>query len=78
MEHFAQVLLGYLWEVIPALVAGFLISGLMFELVPERAKAVLRCAFVTLPKEIGVEIAIGLLLAATVETFMPVQRLIQN
>lgn len=208
MERFAQVLLGYLWEVIPALAVGFLISGLMFELVPEsavyrhlgrsgfkpilystilgtlmpvccwgslpiavsfrqkgaklgpilaflvatpatsvsalavaysllgirftlyifcaviamglavgmignslkvpamsvaaseavcqtdsceealpqlvrrrfpeRAKAALRYAFITLPKEIGVEIAIGILLAAAVETVLPVQRLVEN
>jgi hypothetical protein len=36
MERFAQVLVGYLWEVVPALAVGFLISGLMYELVPER------------------------------------------
>jgi uncharacterized membrane protein YraQ (UPF0718 family) len=43
-----------------------------------RATAVLRYAFVTLPKEIGLEIAIGLLLAAAVETLLPVQRFVEN
>jgi uncharacterized membrane protein YraQ (UPF0718 family) len=35
MERFIQVLIIYLWDIVPALVAGFLISGLVYELVPE-------------------------------------------
>jgi uncharacterized protein len=37
MERFGQVLIQYLWEIIPALAVGFLISGLVHELVPEDA-----------------------------------------
>jgi hypothetical protein len=33
---------------------------------------------VTLPKEIGIEIAVGIALAAAVETVMPIQRLVEN
>ena len=35
MEQYSQVLLEYLWEIVPALAVGFLISGLVHELVPE-------------------------------------------
>jgi uncharacterized protein len=35
MERFGQVLIQYLWEIIPALAVGFLISGVVHELVPE-------------------------------------------
>ena len=35
MNHFVHVFLHYLHEVIPALIAGFFISGLVHELVPE-------------------------------------------
>lgn len=45
--------------------------------VSERAKSVLRYAYVELPKEIGVEIFIGIFLAALVATFIPIGRLIK-
>ena len=35
MEHFIHIFLHYLKEVVPALAAGFLISGIVHELVPE-------------------------------------------
>lgn len=37
MENFIQILIHYLQEVIPALAAGFLISGIVHELIPEDA-----------------------------------------
>lgn len=43
----------------------------------ERAISVLKYAYIELPKEIGVELFIGLLLAAAVATFMPIGRLIK-
>jgi len=43
-----------------------------------RVKAVFRYAFVTLPKDIGLEIVIGILLAALVDSFMPIRHLIEN
>jgi len=44
----------------------------------QRAKTVLRYAFITMPKEIGLEISIGLLLAAAVESVLPIQRLVED
>ncbi len=35
MEHFSHVFLHYLYEVIPALAIGFLISGFVHEMIPE-------------------------------------------
>jgi uncharacterized membrane protein YraQ (UPF0718 family) len=35
MEHFIDVFLHYLYEVMPALAAGFLISGFVHEMIPE-------------------------------------------
>ena len=35
MAHFISVFIHYLYEVIPALAAGFFISGLVHELIPE-------------------------------------------
>src|SRR3989338_2451504 len=35
MAHFIRVFIHYLYEVIPALAVGFLISGLVHELIPE-------------------------------------------
>jgi len=43
----------------------------------ERAVAVLRYAFITLPKEIGLELFMGIVLAAAVATFVPIGRLIR-
>ncbi|MDD5496396.1 MAG: permease [Candidatus Omnitrophica bacterium] len=42
----------------------------------ERAKSVLRYAYIQLPKEIGMELVAGILLAALVATFVPIGRLI--
>lgn len=44
----------------------------------ERAKSVFRYAFITLPKEIGFELLIGILLATVVSTFIPIGRLIRS
>lgn len=44
---------------------------------PERAVSVLRYAYIELPKEIGLELLIGILLAAIVATFVPISRLIK-
>jgi hypothetical protein len=44
----------------------------------ERVKSVLHFAFVMLPKDIGAEILAGILVAAAVGTFMPVQHFIHN
>ena len=43
----------------------------------ERAISVLRYAYVELPKEIGLELFVGILLAAAVATFVPIGRLIK-
>lgn len=43
----------------------------------ERAKSVLSYAYIELPKEIGAEIVIGILLAAIVTTFVPIGRLVK-
>lgn len=43
----------------------------------ERAASALKYAFIELPKEIGVELLIGLILAAAVATFVPVGNLIK-
>ncbi len=43
----------------------------------ERAKSVLAYAYIELPKEIGIELIIGILLAVMVATFVPVGRLIK-
>lgn len=43
----------------------------------QTAKAVLKYAYIELPKEIGLELAIGLVLAAFVSTFLPIGRLIK-
>jgi len=37
MAHFAHIFLHYLAEIVPALAVGFLISGLVHELIPEDA-----------------------------------------
>ncbi len=43
----------------------------------ERATSVLRYAYIELPKEIGLELFIGLILAALVATFVPLGRLVK-
>jgi uncharacterized protein len=43
----------------------------------ERAISVLRYAYVELPREIGLELFIGLILAALVATFVPIGRLVK-
>jgi len=43
----------------------------------QTVKSVLKYAYVELPKEIGLELAIGLVLAAFVSTFLPIGRLIK-
>jgi uncharacterized membrane protein YraQ (UPF0718 family) len=43
----------------------------------ERLKSILRYAYIDLPKEIGLELLIGMLLAAFVATFMPIGRLVR-
>ncbi len=43
----------------------------------ERTVSVLKYAYVELPKEIGVELLVGLVLAATVSTVVPIGRLIK-
>jgi len=43
----------------------------------ERLKSILRYAYIDLPKEIGLELLIGMLLAAFVATFIPIGRLIK-
>lgn len=42
-----------------------------------RAKSILKYAYIELPKEIGLELFVGLLLAAAVATFVPIGRLIR-
>jgi len=42
-----------------------------------RVKSILKFAFVDMPKEIGLEIILGLLLAAVVATFVPVGRVVR-
>ncbi len=44
---------------------------------PGRIKSILKFAFIDMPKEIGIEIIIGLLLAAAVASFVPIGRLIR-
>ncbi|MFA4982018.1 MAG: permease [Candidatus Omnitrophota bacterium] len=44
----------------------------------EKVISAMKYAFIELPREIGVELFIGLLLAAFVATFMPLGRLIKN
>ena len=43
----------------------------------ERAVSVLKYAYIELPKEIGVELIIGIVLAAIVATFVPIGRLVK-
>ena len=43
----------------------------------ERVGSILRYAFIELPKEIGLELVMGILLAAFVATFVPIGRLIK-
>jgi len=45
--------------------------------IPEKLASALRYAFIDLPKEIGFELFIGLVMAAFVATFLPVGRLIK-
>jgi uncharacterized membrane protein YraQ (UPF0718 family) len=53
-------------------------SKLHFKKSPgERAKAAFKYAFVTLPKEIGLELFFGLVLAALVATFVPIGDIIK-
>ncbi|MDP3791704.1 MAG: permease [Candidatus Omnitrophota bacterium] len=44
----------------------------------QRAKSVLKYAFVTLPKEIGPELFMGILLATIVATFVPLGQLVKS
>jgi uncharacterized membrane protein YraQ (UPF0718 family) len=44
----------------------------------EKVKATLRYSFITLPKDIGLEIIIGMILAALVDSVMPIRHLIGN
>lgn len=46
--------------------------------VAERLKSALKYAFIELPKEIGLELFIGILLATVVATFVPLGRLIKS
>jgi len=43
----------------------------------DRAMAILKYAYVTLPREIGIELFVGLVLAAIVATFVPIGNLIR-
>ncbi len=47
------------------------------KMIIERAKSILSYAYIELPKEIGVELIIGIFLAAVVATFVPIGRLIK-
>lgn len=44
----------------------------------ERIKSILKFAFIQMPKEIGLEILLGLFLAAIVTTFAPVGEIVKN